>query len=565
MRRGRPLFALTLLAAVALILPVPIPAEAEPAQPTTPQEYVVGYTGATAAAESAIAAAGGQVVDINEDLKIAKVSSTDVRFVAKADRAADVTAVVRNHAVGTAKPGLPHRFAAERPSGSDKASGAKAGHRNKQSKRSAEPLANRQWDMDLIDVDRAHKKATGRGVDVGIIDTGIDASHPDLAKNFDRKRSRNFTQDIPASDGPCEVATCIDAADTDDGGHGTHVAGTVAADDNKLGIGGVAPDATLINLRAGQDSGYFFLYETVAALTAAGDMRLDVVNMSFYTDPWLYNCASKDDYRSGTVSDAEIAEQAFIRQVVLSAVTYAYDRGVTLVAAAGNGHTDLAAPTRIDESSPDYPEGAARVRTVTDNCLDLPNEAPQVISVSSVGPSTTKADYSNYGLGDVEVAAPGGWFRDGIGTPTFQTPGNMILSSYPVDVAIEEGLADENGAPVDDFSVVNCNPRGVCGFYTYLQGTSMASPHAAGVAALIIDRYGRTDRHGGKSLAPRTVRRILEDSATDTACPAGRVEIYTDEGRPADWNSVCEGTTDENGLYGEGIINAARAVASRGH
>ena len=69
-----------------------------------------------------------------------------------------------------------------------------------------------------------------------------------------------------------------------------------------------------------------------------------------------------------------------------------------------------------------------------------------MISVSSVGPSTTKADYSNYGLGDVEVAAPGGWFRDGVGTPTLQTPGNLILSTYPLDVAIEEGLADENGS-----------------------------------------------------------------------------------------------------------------------
>ena len=295
-------------------------------------------------------------------------------------------------------------------------------------------------------------------------------------------------------------------------------------------------------------------------------MRLDVVNMSFYTDPWLYNCASKADYLAGTVSDEEIAEQAFIRKLVAQRRRRTrHDRGVTLVAAAGNGHTDLAAPTRIDDTSPDYPPAPTRTRTVTDNCLDLPNEAPQVISVSSVGPSTTKADYSNYGLGDVEVAAPGGWFRDGFGTPTYGTPGNLILSSYPVDVAIEEGLADENGAPADDFSVVDCNARGVCGFYTYLQGTSMASPHAAGVAALIIDRYGRTDRHGSKSLAPRTVRRILEDSATDTACPAGGVEIYTDEGRPADWNAVCEGTTDENGLYGEGIINAARAVASRGH
>ena len=137
MRRGRPLFALSLIATMALMVTVPVPADAEPRDPVAAQEYVVAYTGATAAAESAITAAGGQVVEVNEDLKIAKVSSTDGRFVARADRAADVTAVVRNHAVGTSKPGLPHRYAAERPSGSDKATGAKAGHRNKKSRRTA--------------------------------------------------------------------------------------------------------------------------------------------------------------------------------------------------------------------------------------------------------------------------------------------------------------------------------------------------------------------------------------------------------------------------------------------
>ena len=77
------------------------------------------------------------------------------------------------------------------------------------------------------------------------------------------------------------------------------MAGTVAAARNSFGIAGVAPDATLVNVRAGQDSGYFFLYETVAALVYAGDLGLDVVNMSFYTDPWLYNCASRDDYVVG--------------------------------------------------------------------------------------------------------------------------------------------------------------------------------------------------------------------------------------------------------------------------
>ena len=104
---------------------------------------------------------------------------------------------------------------------------------------------------------------------VGIIDTGIDATHPDLAANFDAALSQNFTTDIPAIDGPCEFArpVCKDPANVDHGGHGTHVAGIVAADDNGFGIMGVAPDATLVNLRAGQDSGYFFFFETVAAIT----------------------------------------------------------------------------------------------------------------------------------------------------------------------------------------------------------------------------------------------------------------------------------------------------------
>src|SRR4029453_17174101 len=103
-------------------------------------------------------------------------------------------------------------------------------------------------------------------------------------------------------DGPCEAEpdhSCEDPANVDEGGHGTHVAGIVAAAANGFGIAGVAPDATLVNLRAGQDSGFFFFFETVAALTYAADNGIDVVNMSFYTDPWLYNCDSRDDIVSG--------------------------------------------------------------------------------------------------------------------------------------------------------------------------------------------------------------------------------------------------------------------------
>ena len=115
-----------------------------------------------------------------------------------------------------------------------------------------------------------------------------------------------------------------------------------------------------MNVRAGQDSGYFFLYETVAALIYAGDVDLDVVNMSFYTDPWLYNCASRADYISGAVTDEQIAEQAIIRSTMLAALDYATAHGVTLVAAAGNGHTDLRQPDPRRRLEPGLPADGPR-------------------------------------------------------------------------------------------------------------------------------------------------------------------------------------------------------------
>jgi lantibiotic leader peptide-processing serine protease len=527
------------------------------------EEYVVAFTGTPEQAAAAIQAAGGTVQSVTRELGVALVSSSDGEFLGKVRARGEVLGAARNHAVGTARPGMPHRFAEERPSAAERAA-AGSGH-GANGGPDAEPLSELQWNMEMIGAtpDAAHRRATGKGVDVGIIDTGIDGRHPDLAPNFDLERSRNFTTDIPEIDGPCEYAGCVDPPYVDDVGHGTHVAGIVAAADNDFGIAGVAPDATLVNLDAGQDSGFFFLYETVAALVYAGSIGLDVVNMSFFTDPWLYNCTSRGEYIEGTVTDEELAQQRLTRGLVQAAVAFAHRRGVTLVGSAGNEHQDQAAPTRIDLISPDFPEGAARPRVVAETCLTMPNEAPQVISVSAVGPSTTKADYSSYGLGDVEIAAPGGWFRDFVGTPEFQTPGNLVLSSYPLHVAIAEELADPGGEPVDEFSVRYCNDQGVCGFYTYLQGTSMASPHVAGVAALVIEAHGRSGRDGGRALAPQAVERILLATATDHACPAGGVEIYTDEGRTPDFNAVCEGTTDENGLYGEGIVNAAAAVGGR--
>jgi lantibiotic leader peptide-processing serine protease len=539
-------------------------------------EFIVFYADGVSAADAhaAISAAGGTVLDEIATLGIARVTTDNARFTEALAASGTTKGVVRNHSVGSNTKGAAHRFAEERAiedraSYAAKANAGAAGSAAASSPKKSGPetFSYLQWGMQMIGAtpNLAHATATGEGVTVGIIDTGIDSTHPDLAPNFNAALSRNFTTDIPDIDGPCEAEpdhSCTDPATVDEGGHGTHVAGIVAAAYNGLGVAGVAPDATLVNLRAGQDSGFFFFFETIAAIAYAADHDIDVVNMSFYTDPWLYNCDTRDDIVAGTVSNAELAQQAMIRKGIIDAVNYARGKGVTLVAAAGNQHLDLAAPTRFDDTSPDYPLGTAKPLTVTKDCLDLPSEAPGVIQVSSIGPSKVKADYSTWGLGAIDVAAPGGWFRDYFGTQDFREPENMILSSYPVEVAREEGAVNKGGGLKDPhFYKRDCTAGKPCAYYQYLQGTSMASPHATGVVALIIQAHGTPDGSGGFDLAPDTVYGILTSTASDTPCPDPALLDYTQEGRPASWNATCVGTAAYNSNYGEGIVNAAAAFA----
>ncbi|GIJ37687.1 serine protease [Micromonospora andamanensis] len=528
-----------------------VPASAEPSDLRT--FTVVAEDGVSAdAAIAAIRSAGGTVVSRSDEVGVYQVTTDRADFATKATSAAALIGAAEEKAIGR-KPRL-DRVEQENLLAAAAAKGA-GKHRGKK----LDPLDDKLWGLEMIRADKARKVEPGdRRVTVGVLDTGVDASHPDIAPNFNWALSRNFAPDIPEIDGECEVASCLDPAGTDDGGHGTHVAGTIGAAANGFGLSGVAPKVSLVNLKGGQDSGYFFLNPVVNALLHAGRSGLDVVNMSFYVDPWLYNCTANP----ADSPEAQAAQRATIR-AMKRALTFAHNRGVTLVGALGNNHEDLGDP-RTDVSSPNYGDVAPYPREIdNDSCWDLPTEGPHVISVSAVGPSGKKADYSNYGTEQTAVAAPGGWFRDGFGTDTFRTDANMILSTYPKKVLQEEGAVDADGnivAGAETFVFKECKANGECGYYTYLQGTSMAAPHASGVAALIVSRYGKQQGRSGYGMAPDLVERQLLRTAAERACPEPRLVSYVNEGRPAEFDAYCDGSRSFNGFYGHGIIDAYAAV-----
>ncbi len=528
--------------------------------------YVVVYAeGATVAqARAALAALGATVVKENTAIGVATVESANADLLALVGSQPALLGAARNRPVGRGfDPASRKRDDADLDRLETTALTIGSQPASDPDTPAAEPLAGLQWDMAMIHATATESYAHQLGdprVRVGILDTGIDASHPDLAANVSTTLSRNFTTDIPSIDGPCEVPSCVDPPLVDDDGHGTHVAGIVAAKLNGLGIAGVAPDVTLVNIRGGQDSGYFFLQPVVDALVYAGDIGIDVVNMSFFVDPWLFNCAD-----NAADSPSAQLEQRTILAALQRALDYARSRGVTLVSSLGNEHTDLGFPTD-DIISPDFPPGADYFRAVDNSCLVMPAEGNGVIAVSALGPTGTKADYSNYGVEQTDVSAPGGYFRDFFGTPRYRTVENLVLSTYPRVLAEARGELNPDGSPNTPFVVRDCNGS-VCGYYQYLQGTSMAAPHAVGVAALIVSERGHRDLppNRGLTMNPVATQALLQVTATRTACPDPRLLDYANVGRPPEFNAFCDGTLNFNGFYGHGIVNALRAVSPSSH
>lgn len=382
----------------------------------------------------------------------------------------------------------------------------------------SDPLADCQWDMGQINAVAATATNAGTGVRVGVIDGGLDFTHPDLAGAIDVAASCSFIfSGTPTAD-PSEVANgdCTNKAAVQDlQGHGTHVATTIGARVNGIGIQGVAPQATIVGLKACTVAGFCFADSVAAALRYAGDLRLDVVNLSLYADPYLYYCANE-------------AGQRAILAELRSAARYAQQRGVVVVAAAGNEAQDLQHP-QFDATSPDWPPGSAVEREVGNHCRVAPAELPGVVAVSATG-VTTLASYSNAGQ-PVDLAAPGG---DAPQTASTVFGRGRILAGWSSTdtTGLWEALVGANRAVTSGG-----------GRYVWISGTSMAAPHVAGAAALI--------RGANPGMPPSAVAALLRSSAQPLACPVDW---------PAGDERQCTGGPGQTSFFGAGLLDAHAAL-----
>lgn len=268
-----------------------------------------------------------------------------------------------------------------------------------------DPDYSKQWNLRSINVESAWDETKGAGVTVAIIDTGV-SRVPDLEK----------TQFVEGYDFVSDSKEAFD-----DNGHGTHVAGTVAqSTNNSYGVAGIAYEANLMPLKVLSAFGGGTISDIAEAIKFAADHNADVINMSL-----------------GGAGESQLMQEA---------INYAHQKGVVIVAAAGNS----------DENSADYP---ARY--------------PQVISVAAIDSSGEKAPYSNYGAG-VDISAPGG-----------SDTGKILQET----INPETGKAEFAG----------------------FQGTSMAAPHVAGVAALI-KATGVKEPNEVLSVLQKSARVIQDDA-----------------------------------------------------
>jgi subtilisin family serine protease len=280
-----------------------------------------------------------------------------------------------------------------------------------------EDLYAGQWYLPVIHADEAWRQGvTGAGVRVAVLDTGVWYFHPDLWANIDFNAGATFVPGTPDF--------------LDDNGHGTHVAGIIAAADNDWGTIGVAPNATLIPVKVLSADGIGRFSWFLAGVVHAVRQDADIINLSlkYYLE------------KNGSLPYYTAADAALLRKTIRKVINWATAQGVFVVNSAGNAGLDM------DQSG---------------EIISIPTEEGHGIVVSATGPTGLSnfdefASYSNYGSSFIWLAAPGGDF-----------------SNYPND-----------GWWVD--MVLSTTIDG----WMWSAGTSSAASIVSGVAALVLEKYG---------------------------------------------------------------------------
>ena len=397
----------------------------------------------------------GKITSTIPEIGIAVVQSSDANFTKKVMKLSDTRSVIPDLTVNWLEPINVEPFSNPISIGND------------------EPYFDYLWGMDAIDAPEAWNAGyQGNGVKVFILDSGIDAEHPDISPNLNADLCASF---VPGEDWNIQPGFYFN--------HGTHVAGTVAAAHNEFGVIGVAPMAEIVAVKVlSEYTGSGSFSGINAGIVYAANNGADVINMSlgatlnkngkFYDEEGNY---------TGKIPSKYIQEIVHAQQ---RAVNYAFRNGATVISSAGN----------------DAINGDGNGSTIV-----LPAELNNVISVSATAPYAIyyypdsyldyPSSYTNYGRSLVDIAAPGGdykiydynyWHHD------------MVLST-------------------------------ISGGWSWSAGTSMASPHVAGVAALIIGK-------NGGEMDPHEVEKQLYNSAD-------KID-----------------TNGKSAYYGKGRVNAFRAV-----